>query len=253
MSKWVCCCAVLIFWLGSCRSRGHRSVFKSKRHADTGVVMLPEIKEVMKKSFDFDYLSYKSHCDYKDADMEQSFNMSFRMKYDSILWVSVSAVGFEVARARLDRDSVKIFNRMEKKYYVYDYQFVKKLAGTSLSLLQIQYLLTANLLFPPQSFGATAEALNFKTTQGYIENTVTLDAHSRIITQFIQHLVEQSSAAIAYTGYKKYGKQQFPTGLTFNVNTPAKNMMLKMDISGVDTETIESFPFEIPAKYEKGN
>jgi len=215
--------------------------------------ILPEIKNVVKSAFEFDYLSYKAKCDYKDPNNQQSFNMNLRMKRDSILWISINVVGFEVARAKLDKDSVRIINRSDKKYYGYDYDFIKKLAGTSLSLIQIQNLLTANLLFPPYQYTPASEKYKFKTTAGYIENTLTVDAKSNILGQILQHLVELSNATVLYSEYKKADKQQFPGKVDISVITPKRNMNLIMENSGINTDVIDAFPFEIPTKYDKGN
>jgi hypothetical protein len=239
--------------LGACRGKKTRSKPVVKSIIDTTKPIAPEIIDVLKNSFEFDYLSYKAKCDYKDPNMDQSFTMNIRMKRDSILWISITAVGFEVARAVLDKDSVKVISRLEKKYFVYGYDYIKKLSGTTLSLGQIQNLLTANLLFLPENYASTAEKNKFKTTEGYIENTVTLDDKSKILEQLLQHMVEQSNANVLYTNFKKTDKQQFPGTVDISVVTPKRNISLMMENSGVNTDVIDAFPFEISSKYEKGN
>lgn len=253
MNKLVLLTLGFAMMLSACKSRKMVGGRNNEKEVDSSVVMLPEIRNVVKNAFDFEYLSYKARCDYKDVNTEQSFNMNLRMKYDSIVWISISTVGFEVARAKLDKDTVLIINRLEKKYFKYDYSFIQKLAGTSLSLKQIQFLLTSQLLFPPQNYKSTAESTKFKTIEGYIENTVITDSHSNILEQIIQHLAEQSSAHIIYSDFKKTDKQQFPGKLDISILTPKSNISLLMENSGISTEMIEAFPFEIPAKYEKGN
>ena len=78
-----------------------------------------------------------------------------------------------------------------------------------MSLAQIQHLLTANLLFPPENYRPGDESAKFKTTEGYIENTVAMDGNSKIIEQILQHLVEQSAANVVYSNYKKIDKHLF--------------------------------------------
>jgi hypothetical protein len=239
--------------LVACRGKKQRTSNVTKSSLDTTKPILDEIKSVIKNTFEYDYLSYKAKCDYKDPNMEQSFTMNLRMKRDSILWISITAVGFEVARAKLDKDSVKVISRLEKKYYVYGYDYIKKLSGTKLSLLQIQNLLTANLLFLPENYTATVDKTKFKTTEGYIENTLTLDDKSKILEQILQHLVEQSNANVVYSDYKKNDKQQFPGKVDISIITPKQNISLIMENSGMNTDYIDAFPFEISSKYEKGN
>ena len=239
--------------LSACRAKKQRAAAITKKNIDTTKPILPEIRSVLKNSFEYDYLSYKAKCDYKDPNNDQSFTMNLRMKRDSILWISITAVGFEVARARLDKDSVKILNRLEKKYYLYDYAFIKKLAGTTLSLGQIQNLLAGNLLFPPEHYSPQTEPTKFITTEGYVDNTVVIDNKFKIIEQILQHLVEKSSGSVVYSNYKKTGDQQFPGKVDISFVTPKRNMGLLMENSGMNTNFIEAFPFDIPAKYEKSN
>ncbi len=253
MRKIIYLIVTAILFLNACRSKKHRPAPITKTTIDTSKPILPEIKNILKNSFEYDYLSYKAKCDYKDPNNDQSFTMNFRMKHDSILWLSITAVGFEVARARLDKDTVRIINRLEKKYYIYDYAFIKKLAGTSLSLVQIQNLLSANLLFPPENYGPQTDPDKFITTEGYVENIVSLDSKSKIIEQILQHLVEQSTANVLYSNYKKTANQQFPGKCDISIITPKRNISLLMENSGMNTDMIEAFPFEIPSKYEKAN
>jgi hypothetical protein len=253
MKRIVIVSLTLLVFLSACKTRKNRSNRITKGVLDSTKLVLPEIREVVNSSFAFDFLSYKSKCDYKDANMDQSFTMNLRLKFDSIVWISVTAVGFEVARAKLDRDSIRILNRLEKKYYVYDYAFIKQLAGADLSLVQIQYLLTGNLIFPPESYNPASEKDKFKTVSGYIENTVSLDGKSKIIEQILQHLVEKSDANVLYSNYKKVEKQHFPGKLDMAVRTPKGNASLIMENSSINTNPIDAFPYEVPSKYEKAN
>ncbi len=242
---------ILVFF-SSCKVKEKQAKRLVKKTYDNRVI-LPEIIKVNNSAFEFDCLSYKSKCDYKDANNSQSFTMNLRMKRDSILWISITALGFEVVRAKLDRDSVRVVSRLQKKYYSYGYDYIKKLSGTSLSLVQIQNLLTANLLFLPENYSNTAETLKFKTTESYIENTISINDKSMIVETILQHLVEQANAEVIYTNYKKVDKQQFPCKVDIAIVTPKQQISLLMENSGMNTETIEAFPFEISEKYEKGN
>ncbi len=242
-----------ILFFNACRGKKIRKKSVTKTPIEGAKPILPEIKSVLKNIYEFDYLSYKAKCDYKDPNMDQSFTMNIRMKRDSILWISITAVGFEVARAKLDSDSVKVISRLEKKYYTYGYDYIKKLSGTTLTLMQIQNLLTANLIYLPENYTSTAEKNKFKTTEGYIENTVSIDDKSKILEQLLQHLVEQSNANVLYSNYKKTDKQQFPGKVDISVITPKHNISLLMENSNINSNIIDAFPFEISSKYEKGN
>ena len=84
-----------ILLLSACRAKKKRTISVVKTITmDTSKLILPEIKSVLNNIYEFDYLRYKANCDYKDSNMDQSFTMNIRMKRDSILWISITAVGF---------------------------------------------------------------------------------------------------------------------------------------------------------------
>ena len=253
MRKLILIVFAIILVAGACRSKKQRFAPMSKTNIDSSKIILPEIKNVLKNSFEYDYLAFKSKCEYKDENNEKSFTMNFRMKYDSIVWISITAAGFLAARVKLDKDSIQIISPFERKYYVYDYDYFKKLAGVSLSLSQIQNLLTANLLFLPENYKLKVAASQFIANEGYIENLISVDSKSKIIEQILQHLVEQSTATVLYSDFKKAEEQQFPGKVDISISTANKAIGLQMENSGVNTAIIDAFPFEIPAKYEKGN
>ncbi|NUM32454.1 MAG: DUF4292 domain-containing protein [Bacteroidetes bacterium] len=244
----------LIITITSCRTVKKTTIKKTpKIVADTTKPMLAQIKNVINNSFEYDYLSFKSNCDYKDENTDQSFTMNFRMKKDSIIWISITAVGFEVARVKFDKDSVKILNRIGKKYYIYDYNYVKKMLGTSLNITQIQNLLTANIIFKPENYSTINIENRYRANEGYVENIIEIDKKYKISEQILQHLVEKTQATVVYTNYKKTEDQFFPGETEINVTTPAKNLKIVLRSSNLNYSDIESFPFEISSKYEKGN
>lgn len=245
---------IIILSISACRTTKKKYEKKViKTTLDISKPMLPDIKYTISNAFEYDYLSFKANCDYKDENTDQSFTMNIRMKKDSLIWISVTAVGFEVARAKFDIDSVKIINRLEKKYYIYDYNFVKKMLGTSLNISQIQSLLTANLLFKPENFVSANVENKYRTSEGYLENLMTIDKKFKISEQLLKHLVEKTEASVTYSNYKKAEKQMFPGETEINVTTPARNIKLVLRQSNINTDSISAFPFEISSKYEKGN
>ena len=56
---------------------------------------------------------------------EMNFNISYRSKKDSVIWISVSPLlGIEVARLMITEDSVKILDKINNKYEVTSFESV---------------------------------------------------------------------------------------------------------------------------------
>ena len=94
--------------------------------------------------FTFDYLSLRAKAYYKESNTSQNFTMNVRMKADSVVWISVTGLGFEVARALFLPDSIFIVDRFNKKFYAYDYLYAKKILQTEINLHQLQQILVGN-------------------------------------------------------------------------------------------------------------
>jgi len=58
-------------------------------------------------------VSIRSRLQYRDASDSQSGNVNIRMVRDSAIWMNVTKLGFEVARALITTDSAFLINRFE--------------------------------------------------------------------------------------------------------------------------------------------
>lgn len=84
-----------------------------------------------------------------------------RMRKDSLVWVSVTAMGVEMARMKVSTDSVWVINRMGKTYLAEPVDTVSNQLGISLSLPLVQALLLDNNEGLAPSEGQTVQLKNF--------------------------------------------------------------------------------------------
>lgn len=88
---------------------------------------------------DVRYYSAKAGVELKDSTGSKSFKAHIRCAIDSAAWISVvPALGIEVARALLTRDSLKVMDKLGDKYWVGDTAQAKRKFGLApeLSLFQ---------------------------------------------------------------------------------------------------------------------
>ncbi|MBK7856213.1 MAG: DUF4292 domain-containing protein [Bacteroidetes bacterium] len=68
------------------------------------------------------------------------------MRRDSVIWISISpALGIEVARVLITKDSVKVIDRLSNKYKLTDYKYLNDLLRMNVDFDIIQGVLTGNL------------------------------------------------------------------------------------------------------------
>jgi hypothetical protein len=92
-----------------------------------------------------DWFSAKVNVKANIANQTNSFNANLRINTDSAIWMSISpALGIEVARVLITRDSLKFLNRLSATYFVGDYAYLNNLLQIEVNFDMIQSILLGN-------------------------------------------------------------------------------------------------------------
>jgi len=138
---------ILVFTLTSCSNEKRLADGKPLRSMDPVSIL----KKVDQSTLDWDWLGMKFDTDVSINDESESFTMSVRMQRDSAIWISLSpALGVEIARVLLLKDSVKLISKVPSNKFVFEgdylqlenllsvpfdfYTFQDLFSGTSLEL-----------------------------------------------------------------------------------------------------------------------
>lgn len=225
-----------------------------------------------KNEFNFNNLSIKLSAEAQIDSSAHSFTATLRMKKDSVIWLSLSKLGIEGARAIITKDSVKFINRLESTYFCGDYSYISKLLNTDLDFDMLQSLLIGNSV----SFYDEEEKLKSgvdnchyylgtirkrkikKAEKGKAlkepSQTIYLMPESYKISHilFFEFNPDRSFEAV-FTDFKIIDSiSQIPQILDFKIKAQKKvNIQIKYNKIALDEEM--SFPFKIPEKYEKAD
>lgn len=95
--------------------------------------------------FHFNTFSTKSEFTLLQEGKKTKFKATIRLKKDSILWMSITpALGIEMARVLITQDSVKMINRLDKTYFIGDFNFINTKFNVDLSFDDIQAVMLGN-------------------------------------------------------------------------------------------------------------
>ena len=90
--------------------------FKSKKK---GAITVEEI--------DFDYFQSKTKIRYAEGDKQVNGNANIRIRKDSLIWISVSpSIGIEATRVMISRDTALVINRLDKEFYVFNFEEISR-------------------------------------------------------------------------------------------------------------------------------
>lgn len=228
--------------------------------------------ELMKKNeFTFNTMSAKMNVDAEFNGQNNSFVATIRCRKDSAIWISISpALGIEVARLLVTKDSVKLRNSLKKTYFAGDYNYLEKLLNTDLDYDMVEALLLGNSV----SFYDEDEKLRSASILGnYILSTIrkrklkkvlqrnemTKDMAQIIWLEPVNYRIDKISFSdpqtnrsfiALYSDLQKTDSLYLPMKGRFEVHAE-KMATISFEYSKVTLNTPQTFPFSIPESYER--
>ncbi|WP_128545408.1 DUF4292 domain-containing protein [Larkinella soli] len=212
---------------------------------------------------DFAFLTAKSKVSFKSKEQDiNNANVNLRIAKDSLIWLSVSGVGVEVARALITKDSVVVTDRVHREYSVYDYPTLSRRFNFNLTFDLIQSLLVGNLPLPQkpaQRVKNENDYLLLRQREGKVLVENYIGEENRKLKKLL--VVEQptrNTLTLDYEDFNALNNFLFPYTSLVTVNYKSENdgmpyqTVLRIRHTKVElTEKNPGFPFSIPPKYQR--
>ncbi len=128
------------------------------------------IRHIDKNKFDFEWLGMKLDAEFTNGDDQQGFKATVRMRKDSAVSVSVSpALGIEVLRLIVDKDSLKMVSDIPGDRYVFlgSVDQLSALAKIDLDLSTLQDLLIGNPIGLSREEGKMKSGIELQDVEYY--------------------------------------------------------------------------------------
>jgi hypothetical protein len=215
------------------------------------------------EEIDFDYLTAKSKISFKSRTQNiDNANVNIRIKKDSLIWFSVTGVGFEVARGIITPDTVVFMDKFHKQYYAFDFDQLSRQFKFNLNFSLLQSLIVGNLPVPREAGQKLRREKDFLLLRQY-EGRVEIDNYIGEKNRKLKRLqaVEQpsrNSLTLDYEDFTELNNYLFPftSLITLDVRSEQDKKFYQTAIrikhNKVDlVENNPGFPFTIPSSYEK--
>lgn len=221
----------------------------------------------------FKTLSAKAGISFFVNDSKTSFNVNLRMKQDSAIWISITPLlGIEMARVLITKDSVKVIDRLDKVYFIGDFDYINKKFNIDLEFDVLQSLLVGNkIIFEEEDdlkFGIDKELYylgNLKKRKARkvddnpqkIERkneeliSIWLNPETYKITDLIlTDLTADRFIKGEYSEHQTINGQLFPMKLDFSIQSENPSKVV-VEYSRVSLDEELNFPFNISERYEQ--
>ncbi len=212
------------------------------------------------EKLDFDYLTIKSKIQFKETHKTTKATALIRIKKDSIIWFNLSgALGVQGVRAIITKDSVKIINRVEKKYYLYDFNEVSKEFKFPIDFNLIQSMIVGDMPKPL----ANSNSIKKSGEQYIIKQNIENIRITNLVNLQTMKLVEvnvteketDNSLKLLYKDFKDVNGQGLPFSIFISLihYNEFGELETQLTINHSRAEPSDKplrFPFSIPKKYE---
>lgn len=146
---------VLLLLLGACTPK--KAVIGDSLKENTPEAMMDKL---VRNQVYAEWLDAKAKISYNDGYQTISANATIKMRKDSILWIAIKKLGFEVARMQVTRDSVYILDRLNNEYDIKDLSYLESSLNIPANLQMLQAFLLGNPVF------FTRKNLQLETAEG---------------------------------------------------------------------------------------
>jgi hypothetical protein len=213
---------------------------------------------VLDHTFRFNTLSAPVKIEFEGAQKEMRAKAQLKIICDDRIQLSVQPfLGIEVFRAELTGDSVKILDRMNKRYLAESYEEMKGETKIDFNFHNLQSLFTNSIFIPGESRISSGQARRFRITKdkdaGSLKikdetglfYTFTAGREEELLSTSINDRQENHKLTWEYSDFRTIEKQRFPfkmkAGLTsdrktrgtvtFTFSTPEIDRPLKADFT----------------------
>lgn len=214
---------------------------------------------IRENTIDFNTFSAKIKVDYKDTRQQKyDFNSFARIRKDSVIWISISAVlGIEAFRVLITPDSVKIMNRLDNYVQFHTTDYIREITQLPVDFYILQDILIGNPFYMDST-----NVLMYKES----ENTVSLSTLGAFFKQLF--IVRKDDFAITHsklddvditrhrTADFSFGEYDLIQGRLFsakrNIVITEKNRLdITLDFKQMEFDKALTYPFNVPKNYTK--
>ena len=264
--------ALSCIWFTSCHkknlSKGTTrptvdSSFLTIDSAKTDSVAANTVAPVKVQEVAFDYLLTKSKFSFRSNTQDfDNTNVNIRIKKDSLIWLSVTGIGFEVARGLITPDSIIFMDKFHKEYFVFTYAELSKKYNFDLNFKLLQSVIIGNLPIP-----AGPDARFYKENEFVVLNQkngrITVNNYIGEKTLKLERLKVVEAPAnntftLNYEDFREVNTFLFPFGSLINLDVQSqKDKQFYQTTMRIKHNKVElaskdpGFPFSIPASYTR--
>jgi hypothetical protein len=252
----------LIFLLSGCRVKKINTVSSNE------ILKTEEVffSSVLDNSLYFNTLSARLNLELTTPNKKLSSRAALKMRNDTVIQISVQPLlGIEAFKIELTKDSIKLIDRLNKRYISENYERIKREMAIDFNFNNLQALLSNSLFMPGKEYLTSKEFKLFRyTSHSGKDAEFSIEDAMGLIYRFIADseeklcltTVRNNSGTITlkwkYDDFQNIGNKRFPMKMTINLRLSEENRGdVTLLFSDPEINTRITTDFKIPAGYRQ--
>ena len=227
-------------------------------HADSIRFIKDNYSQLLANRIEFETFSAKINTDYQGGDGKKyDVNAFIRLKKDSLIWISVNAaLGIEAMRVLIDKDSVRILNKLDKEYQVRSLEYLTEVAALPLDLRTLQELIIGNPVFLDTnvvSYSTAENNISLLSEGKWFRHLITMNNNDHLVLHSKLDdvdILRNRTCFLTYTDYETAKGVKFSTNRTVSVTEKTK-LDVKLNFKQYAFNETLSYPFSVPKNYKR--
>ncbi len=217
------------------------------------------------RSFRFATLTARLNVELEVSGKQMSSRVDLKMIRDSLFQLSVQPIlGIELFRVELGRDTIKVLDRVNRRYLVENYSDRRGQTPIEFNFYNLQALLTNHLFLPGEREVSRKHYDRFKLAQEGpraeirtkdamgLSYTFEADGEEKLLSTHVADPSDRYALRWLYEDFRLVGRQPFPMLMDVRVLRDGNSEGgMRIYYSRVQPDEPVRMDFQIPAKYTR--
>lgn len=214
------------------------------------------IRQLTQNQLNAEWLDARARIAYADEDMSVRGSAIIRWQRDSLLWMSVRKLGFEVARVQITPDSVYVIDRINNEYGKYGLDYIQSAYNLPANFHMLQTIILGDAWFPSSAqpeLEATPEAYYLTDRSPTLELKYQIhSATFRLLQMAVNEPISNRSVNLELGEYQEVNQQLFSYLRNLTINSPESGAItMNVQFSDVTLNVPKPTRFDIPERYTR--
>ena len=254
MNKAAFSISILLLFLCAC-STLKKTFIEPFTHHQEEIDHQTFLDSIERNNIKYDWINIRAKINTNNKSIPyKNLGLNIRNRKDSLIWISISAKGIAGLRLMIAKDSIRIMDKIKKKYWVYPFDSIQKFISFPIDFSHLEDMLVGNpFLLDPSYYQemTIGEYVQLSYSYPRFKNDLLIHTKSyKLAAMKLNDKILNQQLNIKQSEYTIIDGQKMAQTRDINI-IRQDSIFFSMKISKVKLNEKTTFPFKVNNKYER--